>query len=78
MTLKIELKPGERILLGDCVITNGGRRTRLAIDGTLPILREKDIMSLRRADTPATWIYLADISSIWPGSPRSTRRSING
>ena len=59
MTLKIELKPNERILLGDCVITNGGHRTRLTIDGALPILREKDIMSLRAADTPAKRLYLA-------------------
>jgi len=59
VALKIELKPGERFLLGDCVITNGGHRTRLTIEGAKPILREKDIMSLRRADTPAKRLYLA-------------------
>jgi flagellar protein FlbT len=59
MALKVELKPGERIILGDCVITNGGQRTRLLIEGQVPILREKDILTPQRADTPAKRIYLA-------------------
>jgi flagellar protein FlbT len=57
--LKIELKPGERVMLGDCVITNHDQRTRLLVEGTAPILREKDIMTESRADTPAKRIYLA-------------------
>ncbi|HWV42636.1 flagellar biosynthesis repressor FlbT [Pseudorhodoplanes sp.] len=59
MALKVELKPGERILIGDCVITNGDQRTRFLVDGTAPILRERDIMTAERADTPAKRIYLA-------------------
>ncbi len=59
MALKIELKPNERIILGDCVVTNADQRTRLLIEGTVPILREKDIMSLSRANSPAKRIYLA-------------------
>ncbi len=59
MPLKIELKPKERIILGDCVVTNGDRRARLVIDGDVTILREKDIMSLSRADSLAKLIYLA-------------------
>jgi flagellar protein FlbT len=59
VALKLELKPGERIILGDCVITNAYQRTRLTIDGKVPILREKDIMTLSRADSPAKRIYLA-------------------
>ena len=59
MALKVELKPGERILIGDCVITNSDQRTRFLVDGTVPILREKDIMTAERADTPAKRIYLA-------------------
>ncbi|MGC1776836.1 MAG: flagellar biosynthesis repressor FlbT [Xanthobacteraceae bacterium] len=57
MPLKIELKPNERIILGDCVVTNTERRTRLVIDGDVPILREKDIMSEGRANSPARRIY---------------------
>jgi len=59
MALKVELKPGERIILGDCVVTNADQRTRLVIEGETPILREKDIMTPDRADSPAKRIYLA-------------------
>jgi flagellar protein FlbT len=59
MSLRIELKPGERILIGDCVITNSDQRTRFVVDGRVPILREKKIMTAKLADTPAKRIYLA-------------------
>lgn len=59
MPLKIELKPNERIILGDCILTNCGARTRVQIDGKVPILREKEIMTPRRANSPAKRIYLA-------------------
>jgi flagellar protein FlbT len=59
MALKVELKPGERILIGDSVVTNDDQKTRILIEGNAPILREKDIMTPERADTPAKRIYLA-------------------
>ena len=59
MSLRIELKPRERILIGECVITNSDQRTTFVVDGRMPILREKDIMTVKRADTPAKRIYLA-------------------
>jgi flagellar protein FlbT len=59
MGLKVELKPGERLILGECLVTNGSQRTRLLIEGQAPILREKDIMVPAKADTPAKRIYLA-------------------
>lgn len=59
MALKVELKPGERIILGDCVVTNDNQRTKLFIEGDAPILREKDILTPETADTPAKQIYLA-------------------
>ena len=59
MALKVELKPGERILIGESVITNHDQRSHLLIEGTAPILRQKDIMTAQRADTPAKRIYLA-------------------
>ena len=59
MALKVELKPGERIFIGECVITNDDQRTRLLIDGEAPVLREKDIMTAEQADTPGKRIYLA-------------------
>jgi len=59
MALKVELKPGERLIIGNCVVTNADQRTRLFIDGKSPILREKDILTAATADTPAKRIYLA-------------------
>ncbi|MFN8830271.1 MAG: flagellar biosynthesis repressor FlbT [Labrys sp. (in: a-proteobacteria)] len=59
MALKVELKPGERIILGECVVTNHDQRTKLYIEGNVPILREKDILTKEAADTPAKRIYLA-------------------
>jgi flagellar protein FlbT len=59
MALKVELKPGEKLLVGNCIITNSDQRTRLFIDGRAPILREKDILTADTANTPAKRIYLA-------------------
>ena len=59
MALKVELKPHERIIIGTVVIRADDQRTRLFIEGEAPILREKDILTHRTADTPAKRIYLA-------------------
>lgn len=57
MALIIDLKPGEKILIGEAVITNDSQRTRLHIAGDAPILREKDVMKEEQADTPCRKIY---------------------
>ncbi len=57
MALVIDLKPGEKILIGDAVITNDSQRTRLHIAGDAPILREKDVMKEEEADTPCKRTY---------------------
>jgi flagellar protein FlbT len=59
MALKVELKPNERIIIGNSVIRNGEQRTRFFIEGDAPILREKDILTPATADTPAKKVYLA-------------------
>src|SRR3954469_25794586 len=59
MSLRIELKPGERILIGESVLVNGDQRATFLIEGQAPILREKDILTPEQADTPARRIYLA-------------------
>src|SRR5215218_7910119 len=59
MALKVELKPDERIIIGNAVIRNGDHRTRFFIEGDAPILREKDILTAVTAETPAKKIYLA-------------------
>ena len=58
MALRIELKPGERILIGESVLINSDQRASFLIEGEAPILREKDIMTTTRADTPAKRLYL--------------------
>lgn len=58
MALKVEIKPGERIIVGEALIKNDGSRARLFIEGDAPILREKDIMRPDDADTPCKKIYL--------------------
>jgi flagellar protein FlbT len=57
MALIIDLKPGERVLVGEAVITNDEQRTRLHIAGNAPILREKDVMKEEDADSPCKKIY---------------------
>jgi flagellar biosynthesis repressor protein FlbT len=57
MPLRVELKPFERIIIGESVIINSGSRTSFLIDGDAPILREKDTVSAETADTPAKRLY---------------------
>jgi len=59
VSLKVELKPHERLIIGSCVVTNSDQRTRLFIDGSAPILREKDILTADTANSPAKRIYFA-------------------
>jgi flagellar biosynthesis repressor protein FlbT len=59
MSLKVELKAGERMVVGTAVIRNGDQRAQLYIEGDAPILRERDILTPTTADTPAKKIYLA-------------------
>lgn len=57
MALKVELKPNERIVIGQAVVRNGDTRTKLFIEGNTPIMRERDIMGVEDANTPAKRIY---------------------
>ncbi len=59
MALKITLKPNERMILGKAVITNGSGKCELIVENNVPILRQNDILSPDKADTPALRIYLA-------------------
>ena len=57
MPLRVELKPFERIVIGETVIINSGTRTSFLIDGDAPILREKDTVTAETADTPVKRLY---------------------
>src|SRR5260221_2676894 len=57
MPLRVELKPFERIVIGETVIINSGTRTSFLIDGEAPILREKDTVTAETANTPVKPLY---------------------
>ena len=57
MPLKIELKPGERLIVGNALITNDNERVKLYIEGNVPILREKYVLTEKEADTPCKKVY---------------------
>ena len=60
MALKITLKPGERMILGGAVVTNGSSGScDLVVENKVPILRQKDILTEDKADSPCRRIYLA-------------------
>jgi flagellar protein FlbT len=56
--LRIELKPFERIVIGEIVLINSGTRTSFLIDGDARLLREKDTITAETANTPAKRLYL--------------------
>ena len=58
MALRVELKPFERVIIGDSLITNSDTKAAFLIDGDAPILREKDILTSETANTPVKRIYL--------------------
>lgn len=59
MALKITLKANERLIVGGAVLTNGGSKTDLIVENSVPILRGKEILSEEDALTPCRRIYFA-------------------
>jgi flagellar protein FlbT len=60
MALKITLKPGERMIIGGAVLTNGSPSScDLVIENRTPILRQKDILTEEKATSPCRRIYYA-------------------
>lgn len=58
MPLKLMLKPGERVVIGGAVITNGRSVASLLVENRVPILRQKDILTEITANSPCKRIYL--------------------
>lgn len=58
MPLKLTLKPGERIIIGGAVLTNGSTVANLLVENRVPLLRHKDILTEEQATTPCRKIYL--------------------
>jgi flagellar protein FlbT len=59
LALKITLKPHEKMIISGAVITNGPRKTEIYIENKVPILREQNVMTEERADSPCRRIYFA-------------------
>jgi flagellar biosynthesis repressor protein FlbT len=59
MSLKIVLKANEKVIIGSAVLRNGNRNAELFVENTVPILRQKDILSEKDANTPARHVYFA-------------------
>ena len=57
MPLKLTLKPNEKVLIGTAVVTNAGQKCEIIIQNTVPVLREKDIITKENADTICKKIY---------------------
>ena len=57
MPLKLSLRPGEKFVVNGAVVQNGDRRAALVLQNKASVLREKDIMQVEEADTPARRIY---------------------
>jgi flagellar protein FlbT len=58
MALKITLKPREKMILSGAVISNGNHAAcELIIENKVPILREKDILGEKDADSPCRSLY---------------------
>lgn len=58
MALKITLKPHEKLIIGGAVIINGSARSDLIVENNVPVLRKKDILNEKSANTPCRRIYL--------------------
>lgn len=59
MSLRLKLKPNEKIIIGNTVIENGPKSASFLVHNKTTILREKDILTDETATTPAKRIYFA-------------------
>ncbi len=57
MSLKLRLKPDEKVIIGRAVIRNGSKASEFIVENNVPILRHKDIMTELEADTPSRRVY---------------------
>lgn len=57
MSLKLRLKPEEKVLVGKAVIQNGPRTSEFVVENNVPILRQKDILTEEEANSPSRRVY---------------------
>lgn len=57
MGLKLKLRAGEKVYINGALVQNGGTASELQILNRVPLLREKDILLEKEADTPCKRVY---------------------
>ncbi len=58
MALKLSLKASERFIAGGAVIRNAtGKTIEIMVENEVPLLREKEILSEAKANTPCKRVY---------------------
>lgn len=62
MPLKLTLKPYEKALIGNAVIANSGGKAEIVVMNTVPVVRERDVLTEKEANTPAKRIYFIILS----------------
>jgi flagellar protein FlbT len=58
MALKLSLKANERVIAGGAVVRNAtGKTIEIMVENEVPLLREKEILSEAKANTPCKRVY---------------------
>lgn len=57
MSLKLRLKPHEKLIISGAVMVNGPKSAEFLIENNVPILREADIMGESQVTSPARRLY---------------------
>jgi flagellar protein FlbT len=78
MPLKIVLKPGEKVVVNQAVMLNGGDKAELVLENKARVLRERDIMTEDGADTPAKRVYfIVQMLYLFPDKARKYQEKFN-
>jgi len=78
MPLKIVLKPGEKVVINQAVVLNGGEKTELILQNKANVLRERDIFTEEQANSPAKRIYFAiQMMYMFPEKERQYQEKFN-
>ena len=78
MPLKIVLKPGEKVVINQAVVLNGGEKAELILQNKASVLRERDIFTEEQANSPAKRIYFAiQMMYMFPEKERQYQEKFN-
>ena len=73
MALRIDLGPGEKLFIGQTILTNGGSNSHFALDGVAgPVLKERDTIDEKDCDTAIKRLYASIQRAYLHGSSSET------